>query len=162
MSDEEFEAFVRQNRELIEKMMELQKTNASQMVQKGFDKAEETAHRVEKTVDDMNSHTREVAETAYNAFTDPVVQKHFFNMGMEFAAGMSAILMRAPLPEFMKEAAETTEKNWKQSACRNNDQCRARKKAQRVEINDDPQEPPSEPRTGSIPVTDLTVSERFR
>ena len=75
-------------------------------------------------------------------------------MGMELFMGLSAMMQKAPVPDFVREAAGSTERNWKDSACKANDQC-GRSKVQKVEINrDEPSDGPSE-----IKVTDYTKSE---
>ena len=68
------------------------------------------------------------------------------------------MMQKAPMPDFMKDAASGMEQNWKQSACKNNDECAARRaKARKVDINVDPQPEASEPK--EIVITDISKTE---
>ncbi|MGN0098428.1 MAG: hypothetical protein ACI38Y_03775 [Candidatus Methanomethylophilaceae archaeon] len=164
-SEEEFQSFIKQNRDLIEKMMSLQKKAAVETLSAGREITHEAVDSMVDTAEKAKDKTEEFVKTTYNMFTDPDVQKHFMSMGMEFMAGMSAMMQKAPMPDFVKDTAGGMEKNWKQSACKNNDEC-ARKKSskQRVNIEVDPQPvrtETSEPKTGvtEIVVTDYTKTE---
>ncbi|MBQ8180238.1 MAG: hypothetical protein IJ026_07380 [Candidatus Methanomethylophilaceae archaeon] len=168
--EEEFQRFVKQNRDLIERMMALQKeavkgvvTDAASMgrdlTHDAVSLASETTGKMRESADATKEKAEEFARTTYGMFTDPTVQKHFMTMGMEFMMGLSAMMQKAPMPDFMKDAASGMEQNWKQSACRNNDECAARKaKARKVNIDVDTQ---PETKTGAqeIVVTDARVTE---
>ena len=161
-SEEEFQSFIKQNRDLIERMMSLQKQAAVETLSAGREIAPEAVGSAVDTADKAKEKTEEFVKTTYNMFTDPEVQKHFMTMGMEFMAGMSSMFQKAPMPEFVKDAAGGVEKNWKQSACKNNDEC-ARKKAtkQKVTIEVDPQpaKTESKPESTEIVITDYNKTE---
>ena len=161
-SEEEFQSFIKQNRDLIERMMSLQKQAAVETLSAGREIAHEAVGSAVATADKAKEKTEEFVKTTYNMFTDPEVQKHFMTMGMEFMAGMSSMFQKAPMPEFVKDAAGGVEKNWKQSACKNNDEC-ARKKAtkQKVTIEVDPQpaKTESKPESTEIVITDYNKTE---
>ena len=161
-SEEEFQSFIKQNRDLIERMMSLQKQAAVETLSAGREIAHEAVGSAVDTADKAKEKTEEFVKTTYNMFTDPEVQKHFMTMGMEFMAGMSSMFQKAPMPEFVKDAAGGVEKNWKQSACKNNDEC-ARKKAtkQKVTIEVDPQpaKTGSKPESTEIVITDYNKTE---
>ena len=161
-SEEEFQSFIKQNRDLIERMMSLQKQAAVETLSAGREIAHEAVGSAVDTADKAKEKTEEFVKTTYNMFTDPEVQKHFMTMGMEFMAGMSSMFQKAPMPEFVKDAAGGVEKNWKQSACKNNDEC-ARKKAtkQKVTIEVDPQpaKTESKPESTEIVITDYNETE---
>ena len=161
-SEEEFQSFIKQNRDLIERMMSLQKQAAVETLSAGREIAHEAVGSAVDTADKAKEKTEEFVKTTYNMFTDPEVQKHFMTMGMEFMAGMSSMFQKAPMSEFVKDAAGGVEKNWKQSACKNNDEC-ARKKAtkQKVTIEVDPQpaKTESKPESTEIVITDYNKTE---
>ena len=161
-SEEEFQSFIKQNRDLIERMMSLQKQAAVETLSAGREIAHEAVGSAVDTADKAKEKTEEFVKTTYNMFTDPEVQKHFMTMGMEFMAGMSSMFQKAPMPEFVKDAAGGVEKNWKRSACKNNDEC-ARKKAtkQKVTIEVDPQpaKTESKPESTEIVITDYNKTE---
>ncbi len=149
-TEEEFQDFVAKNRELIEKIMLLQKEGVIEVTSAGRDAAHEAVH----AVDDARVKAEEFAKATYTMFMDPEVQKHFMAMGMELFMGLSAMVQKAPVPDFMKEAVGSTERNWKDSACKANDQC-GRAKVQKVEIKrEGAEDAPSE-----IKVTDYTKTE---
>lgn len=160
-SEEEFQAFIKKNRELIESMMSLQKEAAVSAASAGRDMAHEAASDAAEVADKARQKAEEFVQTTYSMATDPEVQRHFMNMGMEFMAGVSTLMKKAPMPDFVKDAAAGTEQTWKQSACRNNEECAAKKaRAQRVkvEVTDDP-EAPRKDIPKDIVVTDYTKTE---
>ena len=161
-SEEEFQSFIKQNRDLIERMMSLQKQAAVETLSAGREIAHEAVGSAVDTADKAKEKTEEFVKTTYNMFTDPEVQKHFMTMGMEFMAGMSSMFQKAPMPEFVKDAAGGVEKNWKQSACKNNDEC-ARKKATKqkvtIEVAPQPAKTESKPESTEIVITDYNKTE---
>ena len=161
-SEEEFQSFIKQNRDLIERMMSLQKQAAVETLSAGREIAHEAVGSAVDTADKAKEKTEEFVKTTYNMFTDPEVQKHFMTMGMEFMAGMSSMCQKAPMPEFVKDAAGGVEKNWKQSACKNNDEC-ARKKATKqkvtIEVDLQPAKTESKPESTEIVITDYNKTE---
>ena len=161
-SEEEFQSFIKQNRDLIERMMSLQKQAAVETLSAGREIAHEAVGSAVDTADKAKEKTEEFVKTTYNMFTDPEVQKHFMTMGMEFMAGMSSMFQKAPMSEFVKDAAGGVEKNWKQSACKNNDEC-ARKKASKqkvtIEVDPQPAKTESKPESTEIVITDYNKTE---
>ena len=161
-SEEEFQSFIKQNRDLIERMMSLQKQAAVETLSAGREIAHEAVGSAVDTADKAKEKTEEFVKTTYNMFTDPEVQKHFMTMGMEFMAGMSSMFQKAPMPEFVKDAAGGVEKNWKQSACKNNDEC-ARKKASKqkvtIEVDPQPAKTESKPESTESVITDYNKTE---
>lgn len=164
-SDEEFQSFIKQNRDLIERMMSLQKRAAVETLSAGREITHEAVGAAADTAERAREKTVEFVKTTYSMFTDPEVQKHFMTMGMEFMAGMSAMMQKAPMPDFVKDAAGGVEQNWKQSACKNNDECaRKRSSKQKVNIEVDPKPAETgsaEPKAGAVEivVTDYTKTE---
>lgn len=157
-SEEEFQSFIKQNRDLIERMMALQREAAVNVASVGRDVTHEVVGTAVESAEKAREKTEEFVKTTYNMFTDPEVQKHFMTMGMEFMAGMSSLMQKAPMPDFVKDAANGVESNWKQSACRNNDECAARRaKAQKVKIETDPE--PSSDGSKEIVITDYSKKE---
>lgn len=150
-TEEEFRDFVEKNRDLIEKIMLLQKEGVIEVASAGRD----AAHEAEKAAEEAKRKAEDFAKATYSMFTDPEVQRHFMAMGMELFMGVSAMMQKAPLPDFIKDAAEGTEKSWKSSACRANDECGAKPHMQKVDINTDQKsDGPTE-----IKVTDYTKEE---
>ncbi len=140
-SEEEFEAFVKQNRDLIERMIELQKDSAREFVGAERTIAREAAEHVMGYADHGRARAEDAARTLYQTVTDPEVQRHFMNMGMEFFMGMSAIMARAPMPEFMRDGIASTESSFRSAACRSNEDCGARGTAPKkvsIDVSDDP------------------------
>ena len=215
-TDEEFNSFVKHNRDLVEKLMTMQKDmtmnalntgkefgmGAAQAgmgaAQAGMDAAErarmqaegaaqvaraqaegaaefakeqtmEAAYAAKEAADFAKQKTEQAAKyakeqtedfmkTTYDMFNDPAIQKHFMSMGIEFMSGMSALMQKAPMPDVVKEAAADMEKNWKQTTCRKNDQCAAKRaKAQKVKVDVDPD---AEAKADDVPkeivVTDIS------
>ncbi len=137
-TEEEIQRFVSQNKELIESIMRLQKEGAVEAASMTRQAAKEVVSFAEDSADSARVHAEEFAKSAYAMFMDPEVQRHFMTMGLEFFLGVSAMMQRAPIPDFVKETAGSTEKTFRSAACRTNEDCGARK--QKVEINADPEE----------------------
>lgn len=136
-TEQEIHDFVSKNKELIESIMELQKEGFTDAVSVARGTAKTAADVAQESAEAVKAHTEEFFKTTYNMFMDPEVQRHFFTMGMEFMMGMSAMMQKAPVPDFMKESAETAEKEFKATACKANESCGA-KKVQKVQINAEP------------------------
>lgn len=135
--EEEFEAFVRQNRDLIERMIELQKGAAGEFIGAEGAIASEIRGQVKDFADQSRIRSEDFVRAAYSTFMDPEVQRHFMNMGMEFFMGMSALMQKAPMPGFVKEGINTTESTFRSTACRSNTDCGARKGPEKVRISVD-------------------------
>ena len=134
-TDEEFEAFVANNRDLIERMIETQKSAAREFVDAERDAARQAYGHARGFADESRARAEDLARTAYSAFTDPEVQRHFVNMGLEFFMGMSALMERAPMPAPVRDGFRSTEATMKDAACRARE-CR-RETPKRVEIVSD-------------------------
>ena len=134
-TDEEFEAFVANNRDLIERMIETQKSAAREFIDAERDVARQAYGHARGFADDSRARAEDLARTAYSAFTDPEVQRHFVNMGLEFFMGMSALMERAPMPAPVRDGFRSTEATRKDAACRARE-CR-REAPRRVEIVSD-------------------------
>lgn len=133
-SDEEFEAFVKQNKAAIEKMMEMQKKATLDLVTTEKTIAKEALGQAKGFAEQGRTMTEEVFKGIYNTFMDPAVQRHFMNMGAEFFMGVSAIMQKMPMPDTIREGIQTTQSNFKTTACRNNEECAVRK-AKKVDIS---------------------------
>lgn len=150
-TEEEFQEFVAKNRDFIEKIMVLQKEGVIEVASAGRD----AAHEAEKAAEDAKRRAEDFAKATYSMFTDPEVQRHFMAMGMELFMGISAMMQKAPVPDFVKDTAESTEKSWKSTACRTNEDCGAKPRMQKVDINtDEKSDRPTE-----IKVTDYSKEE---
>lgn len=133
--EEEFEAFVRQNRDLIERMIQLQKGAASEFIGAERAMASEMYGHARDFADYGRTRSEDLVRSAYSAFTDPEVQRHFMNMGMEFFMGMSALMQKAPMPGFVRDGISTTGSAFRASACRSNEDCGARNGPKKVDIS---------------------------
>ena len=132
-TEQELHEFVSKNRELIESIMSLQKEGFTEATAVARGTAKTAAGAAQESAEAAKAHAEEFMKSAYGMFTDPEVQRHFITMGMEFRMGMSAMMRKAPIPDFVKDTAETTEREIKATACRTNEGCGA-KKVQKVEI----------------------------
>ncbi len=131
-TEEKFRDFVEKNRDLIEKIMILQKDGVIEIASIGREATREAA----VSADAAKQRTEDFARAVYSVFTDPEVQRHFMAMGMEFFMGLSAMMQKAPVPDFVKKTVGSTERAWKSSACRANDECGAKgQRMHKVEVN---------------------------
>lgn len=141
-TDEEFQDFVANNRELIELMMRMKDQAPA------ADKVEGTASRIVKAVDEaeanadrMRQKTEEFIQDTYKMVMHPDVQRHFMKMGMEFMMAVSAMMQNAPTPDFMKESVADMEKNWKKTSCSMNEECEVRKSNKPNKVTIESEEP---------------------
>jgi hypothetical protein len=118
VTDEDLDRFVRENREFIERMMSSRSEDLFRM----------PAAAAELTKIKSEKFFRETAE----ALANPEVQKHFMMAGLEFMAGLSALVKMSPLPDYVKEAASETESNVRQTACMNNKDCPVKNKKKKA------------------------------
>lgn len=58
------------------------------------------------------------------------------NMGVEFFMGMSALMSKIPVPDYVREGLDSTQSNWRKANCRANEDCSVRK-PKKVDITDD-------------------------
>ena len=82
VTDKDIDRFVSDNKELIERMMSIQKDNAELAKRKGED----------------------LIATVFKAFLDPDVQRHFMASGFEILAGLTSLVQASPTPGFIKDA----------------------------------------------------------
>ncbi len=107
-SDEEIEAFIKENRELIEKLMDRKESESC--------RGESGETRTGRKIHEEREKAESMFRDTYYAFTDPEVQKYFMRMGMDLMMGMSALIQRIPGPDFMKNTAADMETSWKEAA----------------------------------------------
>ncbi len=120
-TEQEFEEFVSRNRDLIERMIEMQRGAASDFVGAERAMARDVYGHARGFADESRARAEDFARAAYSAFTDPEVQRHFVNMGMEFFMGMSALMERAPMPDHLREGFRGAESTVRSAACRTGD-----------------------------------------
>lgn len=106
VTDKDIDRFVSDNKELIERMMSIQKDNAELAKRKG----------------------EELIATVFKAFLDPDVQRHFMASGFEILAGLTALVHASPAPDFIKDAVLDIDKNMRTAACRTNEDCLVKRK----------------------------------
>lgn len=137
-SEEEFQAFVSQNKDLIERMIALQKGAAGEFIGAERAIAREAYGHARGFADQGRARADDMFSAAMATFTDPEVQRHFMNMGMEFFMGMAAMMQRAPMPDFVRTGFNNAESGIRDAACRANQDCGARRAApQKVSIVND-------------------------
>lgn len=147
-TEEEIQKFVSENRELIESIMRLQREGVVEATSAARDATKEAVAFAHDSADAARARAEDFGRAAYSMFMDPEVQRHFMTMGMEFMLGLSAMMQRAPIPDFVKDTAGSTERTFKSAACRANEDCGARK-VQKVDINvKDDSEGPEEIKVG--------------
>ncbi len=135
-SEEEFEAFVARNRDLIENLMAMQKDAAGEFVNKERALAKDVYTYSRGFADQGKVHAEEIARSVFGALTDPEVQRHVMNMGMEFFMAMSALMSKVPAPDFVRDGYDTTRSNMMDSVCRANTECGVKRPSpQKVDID---------------------------
>lgn len=120
-TEEEFEEFVTRNRDLIERMIEMQKGAAGDFVTAERAVARDAYGFARGLADESRERAEEFAHAAYSAFTDPDVQRHFVNMGLEFFMGMSALMEKAPMPGAVRDGIRGAEGTVRRAACSTGD-----------------------------------------
>jgi len=126
-TDEQIQSFVDQNRDLVIRMMSIQKDTLDKTVTVGRSMAKDTFENTREVAGIARRRGAEFFGATAAMFTSPTVQRHFINASMEFVAGLTAMAELAPVPDYMKTAATDFEKNFKQAACRANEHCPAKK-----------------------------------
>ena len=148
-TDEEIHKFVNDNRELVEKMMAVQKENVEMTKSVGKDVIKMGFESTYMAAEFARKKSEEFFVTTYKMITNPEVQRHFMASGLEFLAGLTALAESAPMPDFVKSAASDMQKNARLEACKANEDCpvktamkvRAEKLAERVPELESPAEP---------------------
>lgn len=128
VTDEEIDRFVADNRDLIERMMEVQLENARTVSLFGRDLAVQMSESAVEAASMARERTEEFLRETLDTIGDPVVQRHFIDAGMEFLAGLTALAEAAPMPDFVRTAASDFKSNVRSAACRANKDCPARAK----------------------------------
>ena len=126
-TDEEIQTFVQENRELVVKMMNLQKEALEKTVAVGSEITKDAMESTKEAAEFARDRSIDFFNATAEMITSPVVQKHFMTASIEFIAGLTAMAELAPVPAFMKEAASDFDKNFKQAACKANERCPAKK-----------------------------------
>ena len=106
VTDKDIDRFVSDNKEIIERMMSIQKDNAEMAKRNG----------------------EELIATVFKAFLDPDVQRHFMASGFEILAGLTSLVHASPTPDFIKDAVSDFDKNLRAAACRTNEDCLVKRK----------------------------------
>ena len=129
-TEKEIEEFVKENRKLIEKLMEIQKSGATDAAAAG----RKAAHDAKDEMEKAKKKADDFAKQTIGLLSDPEVQRHFMAMGMEFIAGMSVLMSKAPIPDSFKNMASTAGTSWQGEACARNGNCGAAQKMTKVDI----------------------------
>jgi len=127
-TNEEIDRFVADNRELIERMMNLQKENFERSAELAKEFAEEAFDTTVKAAELARKQSEDLFKATYATIASPVVQKHFMEASLEFLAGLTAMVEASPIPDCMKDAASDAERNFRQAACKANADCPAKAK----------------------------------
>ncbi len=144
-TDEEINRFVNDNRELVERMMAVQKENAEMAKAIGKDVIKLGFESTYIAADFARRKSEEFFVKTYKMITNPEVQRHFMASGLEFLAGLTALAENAPMPSFMREAAVGVQKNARAAACTVNENCPAKAKRIQASAEETPaEEAPSE------------------
>ncbi len=130
-TEEEINKFVEENKELIERMMKI-RSDFSSTRQAGKDLAISAVENTAAAAAAARSKSEEFFKDTVSTITDPVVQRHFMNASLEFLEGLSTLVAIAPIPDFVKDAASSIEKNARNTACKANKDCP--NKAEKIEI----------------------------
>jgi len=127
-TDEDIQRFVSENREMVERMMKVQKDSLRMASGMGKEAIESSR----KAAEFARDRSEEFVRTTYGMISSPEVQRHFMTAGMEFLAGLTAMAGLAPVPGFMKDAASDFERNARAAACKANESCPMRVRAKTV------------------------------
>jgi len=139
--DPELERFAIENKEMIEKILLEERTRAREaMENKTRDPKEFVAYhesvakdaytKEKELVGDLACHSKQRLEDAaqgiVSMFMDPDFQRHMASAGLEMLLAFDALMKAAPLPEFVKDAAEKakeTRDNATMAYCERNPSC---------------------------------------
>ncbi|MDR1954857.1 MAG: hypothetical protein LBP82_02760 [Candidatus Methanoplasma sp.] len=139
--DPELEKFFKENKEMIERLFKEEKDRMERLFREekeSFKSAfDEERSRIEELAKEQKKKAKETAQGAFDAFTDPEVQKHFAAMGMEFMMGMNALMKAMPCPDCFRDMADKAEEA-KKSASENFSKDSDRKAPEKVEIKSTP------------------------
>lgn len=102
-TEDEIRRFVQENKEMIEELMELEKSSIRRFAIEERKIAKQAVEETKRVAKDGADKAEETAKGIYKAIMDPEVQAHFVNMGLEFFMGMSTLLSKVPVPECVKD-----------------------------------------------------------
>jgi hypothetical protein len=137
MTDTEFEDFVLSNREKIISILEAEKEEAFDLIEK---KKKKSKKKVKKKIEKGKSKAESVAKDITVAMLTPEVQKHFVTMGIEMMMGMEAFMRALPMKGFVKEAfdgAEHIRETVSDTYCDTNPRCSKKSKPSTSKIEID-------------------------
>ncbi len=95
-TEPELEDFVRENLDVLERIIRKEKKAAEESFRRNKDKVRD---RVDQTRKDAKS----AAKQTFEAITNPEVHSHFMNAGLEFISGINSLVRSMPRPDFMKD-----------------------------------------------------------
>jgi len=111
--DPELEKFFKENKEMMKRLFEEERTIAERLLREEKERFkrtfEEEQAKAEKYAEEEKKKAKDTAQGIFNAFTDPEVQRHFMVMGMEFMMGMDALFRAMPFPDSIKDMAKKAE-----------------------------------------------------
>jgi len=121
-TDSELESFIRENREILSKLLRQEKDLASRLYNREAQKAEELKGKAEEfkgKAEEFKGKAEEKTIEFIAAVTDPEIHKHFMMAGFEFLMGMSAMVKALPMPEMIRTtmdlAKETRDKTYEEA-----------------------------------------------
>lgn len=113
-TDSELEDFIRENREILERLLRQEKDRAGRIYNKETQKAEELKGKAEEKTAEFIA-----------AVTDPEIHKHFMRAGFEILMGAGAMLKAMPMPDKVRStldlAKETRERTYEEARAKNPD-----------------------------------------
>ena len=141
-TDPDFEKFVLENSEKIIAVLKAQKKDAEALFDDEKARAEDlfrmNKEKVDEYADAKKAKVEEIALGMFAAVANPVVQRHFIKMGMEFMMGMDEMVKAMPMPDTMKktwESATDIRDTFTDSYCDVNPKCQTKKKtAKKIEL----------------------------
>ena len=120
-TDSELEDFIRENREILERLLRQEKDRAGRIYNKEAQKAEELKGKAEEFKGKAEEKTAEFIA----AVTDPEIHKHFMRAGFEILMGAGAMLKAMPMPDKVRStldlAKETRERTYEEARAKNPD-----------------------------------------
>ena len=131
-TDEEIDRFVTDNKELIDRIMAIQREGVELAKILGKDTVKAGMESTSIAAKAVRKKGGKYFTATYEILTDSEIQKHFITSGLEFVAGFIALTEASPLPDCVKDAVTGFEKNMRAAACRANRNCPA--KAKKIDI----------------------------
>ena len=122
MTDEEFIAFINENKERMENLMGKDEGLKGRVKEKAKNASLKLDEAVETTQDNVKN--------LFSALFSSNVQKHFFSAGMELMLGFSEIIKAIPVPQKVQPVVDKVSearKNAKEVHCAKNPDCPKKK-----------------------------------